>query len=133
MSHFYYYDIQTHIHVTKLPWCDCCLMLFDHLWTIHFYNVVIVTVNLWKRLYQKLSTVFYFNIYFPSIVSCVVISSKTDLFSGRFRGFHCFSWKPPFQKWSIFSYTFMYYLKIAVKNILTQSTKSPSNHKMLTI
>ena len=90
MSHFYYYDIQTQIHVTKLPLCDCCLMLFDHLWMIHFYNVVIVTVNLRKRLYQKFSTVFYFNIYLPSIVPCVVISNKTDLFSDDLGGFIVF-------------------------------------------
>ena len=75
ISHSYYYQIQTQMHVTKLPWCNFVVWSsVDDL----FVERVHYDSEFMKEIISKARS-FYFNIYLLSIVPCVIISNDTDL------------------------------------------------------
>ena len=71
-SHSYYYQIQTQMYVTNLPWCDFVL------WTPvqdPFVQRVYYCKSFMERAISKAHS-FYFNIFLPSIVSYFIISQN---------------------------------------------------------
>ena len=75
-SHAYYYQIQTQMHVTKLPWCDFVVWSpVDDLFVERVqYNKQFVLGVITK------ARSFYFDVYLPAVVPCVIISEHDGNF-----------------------------------------------------
>ena len=71
-SHSYYYQIQTQMHVTNLPWCDFVVWTpVEDLFVQHIYYCK----SFMEETISKASS-FYFNIFLPSVVPYFIISQE---------------------------------------------------------
>ena len=76
-NHSYYYQIQTQMYVTELPWCDFVVWSdIEDIFVQHaYYNKPFM-----DEVILRVKS-FYFNLYLPSVVSNFIISH-----SGKHRG-----------------------------------------------
>ena len=79
-SHAYYYQIQMQMHVAKLPWCD--FVVWSPVGDL-FVERVLYNEQFMLNAISKARS-FYFNIYLPAVVPCVIIAEH----SGKFEPFN---------------------------------------------
>ena len=69
-AHSYYYQIQTEMHVTRLPWCDFVVWspIEDPLVQRVYYNKDFMEMAISR------AQTFYFEKYLPSVIPCMIIT-----------------------------------------------------------